>query len=952
MLPWDLRGTIESNNTKRGIVMGRRGRFVSLNFKNVTRFSAVGAIILAMCLSGCRVIPEPGPSSNVTFAAPIETPLLPVLIGKTDGSCAQGQRVSYVWPRLPESSGKGQGEGIGDLGDLVLEELWPISVPRDNLVACADEQVLFSLFLPQGGDQDPGASGTVNPERCTARLDLWAHFEARDAYEEPVPLHTEHLEPILGEGASIESADEAGDMSLSWSVPPSILKEPDNSFVLRLTLEFGEAEDMPTVSFAFVLMVAQEGLTDEILNLSSQVSDAAWSGDEEVLSEIFPEWDIGLSDRVMPYNAHAPGTGKTLLWRAPGKTFALKEEPEPKLWVTSFGPSVDGPYAEVSTYYEVQVQDDSSGVKEVWAVEETVNLRNDDSGDGSEDKSWKVFMLTRSSVLLETTDPHSLPGLNTFPEINASEKDDLHVLRVGPFYQARPWDGRKWSHDGKYVAFPRVSKREEESSEASGASALRSEGTGVGALCQTPRRIADSYLSSVWAICPDDGTGVRLFAVDSSLSIEMLDWARDGSKVRFMVMGLMTAGPYVDESGYWVVEVDLDSLEVQDIAFVRYPSVPPYPADLLVAEDGQTIVFRHLHDLWKVNMETKEALRVADDLPTWDGLFSLSYSPSGLFAAYGQAFDVGKMGYVSYDLTSGETYQVEVNPSQVRLPLGLRHGAQIEPDWASFWGFSPQDEVVVELCRHDELNYGESSSVPAGGVSLCLYTPRGDLKHVIPMPTGDEKDRIGPFAWSPSGDKLAMVSGPLGEIFSEEIGFDVRHVVPKEIWIWDRSKGETEKLCDILVEVNFDRPQYVGVESIEWIETDGGEPQALEAWFLWDPETGTPEQKGIRVDLDGNVDMIERVCPYSEEGRALLGAIGDITFVAEPDEGSTVNAFNVVAKIGANQSGDKEGKEILITENGPLRIDHVVIENDKMVMTGQTPDEYGNGSYWIYVIYR
>ena len=141
----------------------------------------------------------------------------------------------------------------------------------------------------------------------------------------------EYLKPILRKGASIESADEAGDMSLSWSIPPSILKEPDNSFVLRLTLEFGEAEDMPTVSFAFVLMVAQEGSTDEILNLSSQVSDAAWSGDEEVLSEIFPEWDIGLSDRVMPYNAHAPGTGKTLLWRAPGKTFTLKEGPEPKL---------------------------------------------------------------------------------------------------------------------------------------------------------------------------------------------------------------------------------------------------------------------------------------------------------------------------------------------------------------------------------------------------------------------------------------------------------------------------------------------------------------------------------------------------------------------------------------------------------------------------------------------
>ena len=34
----------------------------------------------------------------------------------------------------------------------------------------------------------------------------------------------------------------------------------------------------------------------------------------------------------------------------------------------------------------------------------------------------------------------------------------------------------------------------------------------------------------------------------------------------------------------------------------------------------------------------------------------------------------------------------------------------------------------------------------------------------------------------------------------------------------------------------------------------------------------------IRVDLDGNVDMIDRVCPYSEEGKALLGAIGAVSY--------------------------------------------------------------------------
>ena len=46
------------------------------------------------------------------------------------GRVLRGKGVSMCGPDSQVLSGKGQGEGIGDLGDLVLEELWPISVPR------------------------------------------------------------------------------------------------------------------------------------------------------------------------------------------------------------------------------------------------------------------------------------------------------------------------------------------------------------------------------------------------------------------------------------------------------------------------------------------------------------------------------------------------------------------------------------------------------------------------------------------------------------------------------------------------------------------------------------------------------------------------------------------------------------------------------------------------------
>ncbi len=882
---------------------------IPANIQRVFRFSAVGLILLSMCLSGCREVPEPGASSNITVAAPLEAPPLPVLLARTQGSCVTAQRVAYTWPSGPSLLEKGE-----SAEELVLEELWPLSVPEDNLVTSIDEQVAFILSLPQSEMKNSEARGT---------LDVWAYLEARDAPSETAPIYTEDLKlpPSLG------SSDETADISFLWDIPTLLLKEPDNSFIVRVSLAFGDGgessendlENLPTVSFAFTLMLAQEGSTDRILDLSQTLSDAAWSGDESVISEIFPEWDMGLSDSVMPYNAHVPGTGKALLWSFPGKTFSLKEEPAPTFQITSFGPSITGPYAETATYYEVEVKDDASGTREVWAVEESINLKKDGPGDDS----WKVFMVTRSSFLLETTDPHALPGLGVFPQIVKSEKDAFHVARVGPFYQVRPWDGYKWNPDGKYVAFPCKSKREEAALDI-------------------------SSLSSVWAINPSDGTGIRLFSTDSSASIQVLGWAPNGSKVRFMVMGLMTAGPHVDKAGYWTVEADLGSLEIRDIGFVRYPYVPPYPADLFVSEDSQTVMFRHRHDLWKVDMEKAETTRIADDLPTWDGLFSLNYSPSGLFAGYGLVFDVGRTGYVSYDLTSGEKHEVEIDPSRISMAPGIRGGSLAESDWTYFYGFSPDDEMLIELCRFDELNHGEDLSIPAGATALCLYTPQGDLEQVIPAPTGDSKDRIGPLAWSSDGDILAMVLGPLGEVFYEEIGFDVRHVVPEEIWIWNKTQGMSSKLCDIPVQFDLDRPKYSGAESIKWVEGDGNEPQALEVWFLWDPETGTPEQTGIRVDLNGNVDPIKRICPYSEEGQAILGNMGDMTFVTRRQEGSSVNAFDVLAKIGTTQG---DGKEILITENGPLRVENVIIENDKMVMTTQTPDEYGNGSYWVYVIY-
>lgn len=856
------------------------------------------AVILAVVLSACAgnsngYMPENGraAASRIALAGGLEAPDLPNLTVKSGVSTMAARRVAYKWVNAS-----------GDTSEL--DEVWPIPWPSE-VFASPDEEILFSISLPAKNALAP----EIEQRGATGRLDLWSFRRAYYAQEEPRPEHSVALEPAAcdpGTGAP----DKGGSLEYAWVVPGDFGRNEDNEHTLRLTVSWGDAK----VTFLLNLVVAEKDHVEEVMALSKSLTEAAWKGNAGALSAMFPGWDSVAppegAPRVSPLTAHCPSDGKSLLWSYPGLVFKRITEPSVKL--TRLGPSSDGPYGGCTLYCEVEVTSRESGKRERWAIEEGVSLERRDT--------WVVNMVSRSAVLMDTMDDRdALPGLGTLPDVTTRYPDDFEIVRVGPFYSARPWDGQKWSDDGEWLAFVAVA-REEALPENTG-----QPGSEAGA--NSPMVPGSSIVSGLWAVKRDGSQAVRLLALDTSCSVWILDWAPDQLKVRFLAVGHMASGPHADKTGYWVAEADLNTRHIRDIAFIRYPRPRSFPGGLVTPEGRRHVIFRHTPDLWKVDMETGEMTKLADDLPSWDGLHRLIYSQSGWLAAWGEPFSSGRLGYMAYDLRTGQNYRVDVRVPRQTVKPG-------EQRWAHFQGWTPREEAVISLCLAEEVNHGEDSSAPAGAIALLLYTPGGRLEHEILVPSGESGHRIGNVAWSSDGDSAAIAVGPLSEPITGVLGFTERKCEAKSIYLWTRSGGDLKKVVDVSGQV----------QEMNWTE-DG---QAVDVWFQPSSDEDAM-QLGVRVHMDGRAVAVGRPLPYDSPGRfgvdRILGRVGNVTFVQRPADPDALGS-DVIACF---RVGSDDEHQVPINDGGPLSVVHTAVDPGSLVLTGQVPDRYGRGSYWVYI---
>lgn len=318
-------------------------------------------------------------------------------------------------------------------------------------------------------------------------------------------------------------------------------------------------------------------------------------------------------------------------------------------------------------------------------------------------------------------------------------------------------------------------------------------------------------------------------------------------------------------------------------------------------------------------METGEAMKVAGDVPSWDGLLRLRYSPSAWLAAYGEPFGSSRPGFNAYDLRAGEQRFVS-------LP-----GGGVDSVWTHFEGWTPKEELMVLLCPADEVNSGEDSSEPAGATALRLYSPTGALLGELLPPGDDAESRIGPVAWNADGSALAVTVGHLSDPFTNRPGWrELRHEA-RAIYVWTRSDGTLRKVAHIAGQV----------QSLSWVE-DG---KAIEAWFRVPEDQNVKVQSGARAYLDGTVVEVVRPIRYRiAEGDVVLGSLRDLVVLER------IGSARSSALIVRPRAGMGDGRETVVTDVGPLCLGEPVMVSGAFAISGEVPDTYGQGDHWVYLV--
>jgi hypothetical protein len=739
-----------------------------------------------------------------------------------------------------------------------LDEVWPPPHPSGNLLVAPGEEVAFTVTLPAGSPAVTAAKGAVS-----ARLSAWDEHAADDR-QEITPLYSGDCE-VVEVGAT--------KVRLSWRMTDVLaVQRSGNSFVVKLLMTWGDADSSPWVSFCWNLVAVEKDVPGAVLKVARRYFDATWAGDESTLSKVSLKWLMeGPAGFPVPspLRAHLPGPRQPIFWKSPSQAFRLATPPS--FLVDNVYSSSSGPYATCQVEYEVEARDVQSGETELLGVREEVGLEN--AGDGS----WTVSWASRRPTPAEAGgDVPGLPGITVRDEAFGS------VVRVGPFEGTRSYSGQAWSDDGEWFAF-------------------------IGSA---------GGVNGIWAAGRDGSRLVNLVGLEGT-GVQLLDWVPGQHRVRFLTYGYHSCGPHADKTGYWVAEADLDTREVRDVAFIRYPRVS-FPKDLVVPEGRRYLVFKHTPDLWKVDVETGEVTKIAGAIPSWDGLLVLRYSPSRWFAAYPQTFGSAAPGFTVYDLKTGEERFVDLS------------NAAVGDLWARFSAWTPKEELMVLVCPVDEVNHGEDSSYPAAATVIRLYSPSGSLLDEILSPEGDADSRIGPVAWNADGRVLALAVGYLSEpVTSYPFGLpEMRHQA-KAMYVWTRSDSTLRKVADISGEV----------ASLSW----GEDGTTIEAWFRVSDVQDVTLQNGVRLGLDGTRLETQRPIPYRvREGDVVMGSLGDLTLVERlsPTGGSTLLVRPV--------TGD--GLEIVVNDVGPLRLHEPATAPGAFAISGEVPDTYGEGAHWVYLV--
>jgi len=739
-----------------------------------------------------------------------------------------------------------------------VQETLPPALPPNALIVEPGNEITFSI-----------QSLVTEPARASIEVwNYWSLFERAEQKERPV--HSEEIISFLVNGTDLE---------FKWVVPklPSIAGEATH-YGFRIKLEWQSPYATEAVYYGR-FQLGSDQVSSSVRDTVKRFFEACWEGNQQAVSALLTEY-VRTRERTSdpyssPLSVNESSRWDLLLWKSDEYTYKLASKP--KVEVQFIGPQLTGPYAEAAVSYTVEVTERKSNRVYRWDFNEKYSLQREES-------NWLVLYMYRSGT------PWYAAG-GTKPGWNIQSTREGSLLKLGPFTSVNLWFGRKWSDDNQIFAFTGENFGE------TGLWAVRRDGSGLRQLISLGHTL-------------DLGNNQQQY-------LQILDWVPGKHSIRFMVNGYQVFGPYADQTGFWVAEVSYPIGEVKDIAFIPSPR-SDYMRDLNVTKDRTNVIFRRSPDLWRVDFTTGAVTHIHDDMPSWDGLFVLHYSPCGWYGAHGNASLHSAV--IVYDLKTGEKREITIPGAESIF----------------FSGWTPHGLIAVSVAHSDELVHGEDSSWPAGASSLRFYDVQGNLKMELTPPSSDPTFRIGPWAWTDDGSALAFTVGPLVGTGRDVTGIDMLGQDSKELWLWRGPGTEPRKLSSLS-----------GIaQRIDWVEDDN----AVEVWYqVKDDFSGAPEewysateQTGVKVRIDGTTADLVEPLPWRDPSipwtRELCKTKGR-SFLARTESGVT----KVVAK-------DADGREQVLLE-GKFAVYQSLFEAAALAFVADPANYEPPPRVYLYILY-